>query len=103
MKLEELETKWKEDHDWKNSAQTRLVKLEDKEVDHGDRISTLENQMIEKVSWRQFTLILSILMSVVVGMFYLVWSEVKDTNQNVYQTSQTVSRLEGILSNAQIE
>lgn len=55
-----------------------------------------------KVSWKSFNLVLGITMSVVVGMFYLVWDglqsvqdTIRDVDQKTHQTAIDVSKIDG--------
>jgi len=110
MELEELVKKWEEDHEWKNRTATRIAQIETSIDMLIKKTEKNEKAIVSMVTWKSFTLILSITMTVVAGMFYLVWdrlgnSEIRleKTAQNTFEISRIVSRLEGILTNAEIE
>lgn len=66
-----------------------------------EKFSELEKLMDEKlsgkVSWRSFNIILSILMSVVAGMFYLVWNKLGSVDESMSKAQQSMANIEGKL------
>jgi hypothetical protein len=87
--------------------------IKDLEIKTNDRIEGVENRLSEKidtkVSFVTFTWVLGIAMTVVTGMFYLVYNEVKDSRSeidslrvNFTETSNNVSYIRGVLNNADI-
>jgi len=87
-----LETKFK-DH-CKNTDK-RIKNVE-------DDVKIINKTLITKVNWKTFTVILTISMSVVTGMWALTLYEVRDIRGTSNNTSENVSFIRGQLLGAEI-
>jgi hypothetical protein len=92
MEIEILEQKIK---DYSESNDKRICNVE-------NDIKEIKTELGTKVSWIIFWSIMGILITIVGGMWWLLYTEIKDVRQTTTITSTSVSKIQGILEQAEI-
>lgn len=104
--------------DYKNISPDTLLELYNKGLEAGrvhskpssgtiqmiaDLEKRISNEIDDKVSWKTFSWILAVLMSMVVGLFSVIYAKMENIDASQRSTSNSVAQIQGILKNAIIE
>ena len=68
-----------------------------------DDVKEVKVELKSKVNWKTFTWVLGILMTIILGVLGLIYTEVQDVDDKVNNTDKSISNIEGYLMRVEIK